>query len=279
MRKILAFIMLLVVIWIAKLSYDSYQLSQQFDLLQQNMTQAEQTNANLNDHLVALQRQLATTTKAPASEPTTTSVNPNQNVTLSPVIVVKQQLELVQFALQQYQYVYAVDKLNQLNQSLHQYNLAPALESGLHSSIDQDKQAIQQFVLAKNQQQQIFDDLIQSIDRNLQQSQNDHSIELKREATRHFWEGWFQLEKVDRTPAELVNRGIILKEVQLRLLLARQAINDGHLTEYQHVLNLAIQQLEQLPDAQSQNLLKQVTKLKQLPTLSVPKLMTLGLLG
>ena len=146
-------------------------------------------------------------------------------------------------------------------------------------SITKDKQAIQQFVISKNQQQQSFDDLIQLIDQDLQMAQENTHVELKRQQQQHFWQGWFQLQRVDRAPAELINRRIILKEVQLRLLLARQAINDGHLTEYQHVLSMAIQQLAQLPDQSSQDLKLRLEKLKQLPALPVPKLITLELLG
>ena len=278
MRKFIGLIVILALLWLAKLSYDSYLLSQRFDLLQQNITQMEQNNANLNDHLVALQRQFTNPAdqSSTASEPAPSAAI---HTALNPVILVKQQLELVQFALQQHQYIYAVDKLNQLNQSLASYTLAPALERSLHESIIKDKQAIQQFVISKNQQQQSFDDLIQLIDQDLQMAQENTHVELKRQQQQHFWQGWFQLQRVDRAPAELINRRIILKEVQLRLLLARQAINDGHLTEYQHVLSMAIQQLAQLPDQSSQDLKLRLEKLKQLPALPVPKLITLELLG
>lgn len=278
MRKFIGLILILALLWLAKLSYDSYLLSQRFDLLLQNITQMEQNNANLNDHLVALQRQFTNPAdqSSTASEPAPSAAI---HTALNPVILVKQQLELVQFALQQHQYIYAVDKLNQLNQSLASYTLAPALERSLHESITKDKQAIQQFVISKNQQQQSFDDLIQLIDQDLQMAQENTHVELKRQQQQHFWQGWFQLQRVDRAPAELINRRIILKEVQLRLLLARQAINDGHLTEYQHVLSMAIQQLAQLPDQSSQDLKLRLEKLKQLPALPVPKLITLELLG
>ncbi len=279
MRKFIGFIVILALLWLAKLSYDSYQLSQRFDLLQQNITQIEQNNANLNDHLVALQRQLSNPSNTGSASQGEQTLSAPIHTALNPVVVIKQQLELVQFALQQHQYIYAVDKLNQLNQSLAGYTLAPALERSLHESINKDKQAIQQFVISKNQQQQNFDDLIQLIDKDLQKAQENTHVELKRQKQHYFWEGWFQLQRVDRAPAELINRRIILKEVQLRLLLARQAINDGHLTEYQHVLSMAIQQLAQLPDQSSQDLKMRLEKLKQLPTLPVPKLITLELLG
>ncbi|MBK0064726.1 MULTISPECIES: hypothetical protein [unclassified Acinetobacter] len=279
MRKFIGFMVILALLWLAKLSYDSYQLSQRFDLLEQNITQIEQNNANLNDHLVALQRQLANPSTTASNSPSEHTSSASLHATLNPVAVIKQQLELVQFALQQHQYIYAVDKLNQLNQLLPSYTLAPALERSLHESINKDKQAIQQFIISKNQQQQSFDDLIQLIDKDLQTAQENSHVELKRQQQQHFWEGWFQLQRVDRAPAELINRRIILKEVQLRLLLARQAINDGHLTEYQHVLTMATQQLAQLPDKASQDLKMRLEKLKQLPTLPVPKLITLELLG
>ena len=92
MRKFIGLILILALLWLAKLSYDSYLLSQRFDLLQQNITQMEQNNANLNDHLVALQRQFTNPAdqSSTASEPAPSAAI---HTALNPVILVKQQLE------------------------------------------------------------------------------------------------------------------------------------------------------------------------------------------
>jgi len=58
MRKLVSIIILLGVAWLAKLSYDMWQISRTVPELKQSLLQSEQHYANLNDQLVALQRQL-----------------------------------------------------------------------------------------------------------------------------------------------------------------------------------------------------------------------------
>ncbi|MFH4135051.1 hypothetical protein WAI79_21820, partial [Acinetobacter baumannii] len=78
---------------------------------------------------------------------------------------IKQKLDLIQFAIDQQQFIFAVDHLTQLQQSLPQYEIAPALQHSLNQAIEQDKQAIQQYVIAQNQRHQLIDDLLQTIDK------------------------------------------------------------------------------------------------------------------
>lgn len=51
-----------------------------------------------------------------------------------------------------------------------------------------------------------------------------------------------------------MNRSVVLKEVQLRLLIAEQALNQGKMAEYQNELQTVMQKLNELPDATSQQL-------------------------
>lgn len=51
-----------------------------------------------------------------------------------------------------------------------------------------------------------------------------------------------------------MNRSVVLKEVQLRLLIAEQALNQGKMAEYQNELQTVMQKLNKLPDATSQQL-------------------------
>lgn len=51
-----------------------------------------------------------------------------------------------------------------------------------------------------------------------------------------------------------MNRSVVLKEVQLRLLIAEQALNQGKMTEYQNELQSVMQKLDEMPDATSQQL-------------------------
>mgnify|MGYP000090017431 FL=1 len=76
-----------------------------------------------------------------------------------------------------------------------------------------------------------------------------------------------------------MNRHVLLKEAQLRLLLASQALNQGQTSEYRKSVQEVIQLLVKLPDQNSQQIRSRLEKVLNLPAVPTPKLTTLGLLG
>ncbi|QER40809.1 hypothetical protein F2A31_14330 [Acinetobacter suaedae] len=274
MRKIVYLILLLGLVWLVKLSYDMAQNAQTIPQLQQQLAQTEQRYALLNDQLVALQRQLQSSTPAPAG----LNMTPMVITGVAPVILIQQQLQLVQFALDQQQFIYALEHLTQVQQQVLQSSLAPALQQSLLKAIEQDKQSIQQFVLTQTQQQQQFEVLLQEIDQRIQNEiQNPRLKVEKREGS--IWRHWFNLEKVQRNPPDLVHRNLTLKEAQLRMLLASDALHRGQQAEYRKSIQEVIQLLGELPDQNSQQMTRRLDKILHLPTVATPKLITLGLVG
>jgi uncharacterized coiled-coil protein SlyX len=276
MRKIAYFILVLGLVWLAKLSYDVAQYSQTIPQLQQQLVQSQQQYSLLNDQLVGLQRQL---------QDKNTSNNNNKLVTtpitidgIAPAVVIKQKLQLVQFAVDQQQFIFALEQLNQLQQQMAQHQVSPALQHGLIKAMEQDKQNIQQYVLLQTQQRQQFDTLLQYLDQQLQQEMQKPDIRLQKNSERSWWQ-WFKFEKVQRTPPDLIQRSILLKEAQLRLLLAEQALHLNQATEYRKSMQEVMLLLEDLPDRSSQQMKLRVEKMLNLPVVPAPKLMTLGLLG
>ena len=88
MRKIAYFILVLGLVWLAKLSYDVAQYSQTIPQLQQQLVQSQQQYSLLNDQLVGLQRQLqdkntSNTNNKPVTTPTTIDG-------IAPAVVIKQ---------------------------------------------------------------------------------------------------------------------------------------------------------------------------------------------
>lgn len=278
MRKLVSIIILLSIAWLAKLSYDMWQISRTVPELQQSLLQSEQQYANLNDQLVALKRQIQS--QPSSSVQTAPSIN-NEIIHsgITPTVVIKQKLDLIQFAIDQQQFIYAVDHLTQLQQSLPQYEIAPALQHSLNQAIEQDKQAIQQYVIAQNQRHQLIDDLLQTIDKNIQQALARPKLEMDQSESVSWWKKWFRIEKVETPSINLMNRSVVLKEVQLRLLIAEQALNQGKMAEYQNELQSVMQKLNEMPDATSQQLKNRIAKVSHLSIVPVPKLSTLGLLG
>lgn len=276
MRKIAYFILVLGLVWLAKLSYDVAQYSQTIPQLRQQLVQSQQQYSLLNDQLVGLQRQL--------QDKNTSNTN-NKLVTtpitidgIAPAVVIKQKLQLVQFAVDQQQFIFALEQLNQLQQQMAQHQVSPALQHGLIKAMEQDKQNIQQYVLLQTQQRQQFDTLLQYLDQQLQQEIQKPDIRLQKNSERSWWQ-WFKFEKVQRTPPDLIQRSILLKEAQLRLLLAEQALHLNQATEYRKSMQEVMLLLEDLPDRSSQQMKLRVEKMLNLPVVPAPKLMTLGLLG
>lgn len=275
MRKIVYLILLLSLLWLAKLSYDVAQYSQIVPQLQQQLTQQQQRYSLLNDQFVALQRKLQ---DAHLSDPSEASSLPSMVTGVAPVILIKQQLQLVQFAIDQQQFIYAIDQLNQVQQHIVQYTVSPALQHSLMKAIEQDKQAIQHYVLMQTQQQQQIDTLLQQLDQKLLQEVHNPTIKMQKAEASSWW-SWFKFEKVQRTQPDLINRHLILKEAQLRLLLASQALHQGQASEYRKSVQEVIRLFSILPDQNSQMTKQKLEKLLNLSVIPTPKLTTLGLLG
>ena len=278
MKKIVYLILVVALAWLMKLSYDVYAITQQLGTIQNDLHQSEQKNATLTDQLVAVQRGVDTTnstTSATASTPTTGQTQTG----LSPIILIKQRLELAQFALEQQQFVYAVEKLNELDYAIEDYALAATLKQSLHQTIAQDKTRIQQFIVAKNQQLEKFDDALLALDHQLLRQAENTQLKPTAKTTTHFWQNWFSVQSVKQPEVDLVNRRMVLKEVQIRILSAQQSLLRGQMKDYQQMLDLAIQQLDTLPDADSQKLKQYIIQLKQLPTIPTPKLNSLAIMS
>ena len=284
MKKVVGVLIILSLVWLGKVSYDVFHIHGEWVQVQDKLVKLEQNNAALNDEVVALQRQVPSTVTSVPSSATSSHQNPStaQLVTLQgvqPVRVIQQHSELIQFALQQQQYIYAIEQLNQLDRALETYDLSPALKQSLHQVLAKDRMTIQQYVVARNAQQNTLDALLGQIDRLLTQTLQNSVLNPGQLEPQHFWQKWLQVERVKQPNVELANRSLILKEAQLRLLLARQALLKGQYLEYQQILNTVIQQLEMLPDQGSQQLKQRLLKAKNLPVLPAPKLAVQAVLG
>lgn len=279
MKKIFSLLVLIILVWLAKLSYDDYGLSKDLLSLQNDLRQSEQKNANLNDQLVAVQRQKKPENEQ-ASQVKPQSQSPQLSQThLQPANMVKSQLELIQFAIQQRQFIFALDKINLLDQSLDHYNLAAAIQDSLHAALQQDKKNLQQFILAENNQIQQLQAVLTHIDQLLKSEQNNPNIQSPKKEKSGFWSQWIKVDRVDLNTPEIVHRRMILKEAELRVLLAKQNLEKGQVLEYQNMLDHAIGELKQLPDQNAKKIVKEVQKLKQIKMLPEAKLISFTILG
>ena len=276
MKKLVVIVVLIALIWIVKLSFDVMQISAQQQQLSQSLHLVEKTNANLNDQLVALQRRNYTQ-DAPEQPAVSSAVQ--QEDAIQPVDMVAQQLDLVEFSLQQQQFHYATEKLANLDRELNEYALAPALKQSLHQVIQQDQKQIQQFITTRDAQYQQVSQLLQQLDQQLKQQAQQPELNPADVDDRFFWQKWLSIESAKQPATQLMQRQIILKEAQLRLLLARQVFMQGQYVQYQQEVNDIIQLLQQLPDQKAQQLVQQLEKIKNLNIVPTPSLKTRALLG
>ena len=276
MKKLVVIVVLIALVWIVKLSFDVMQISAQQQQLSQSLHLAEKTNANLNDQLVALQRRNYT---QDAPEQSAVSSAVQQEDAIQPVDMVAQQLDLVEFSLQQQQFHYATEMLENLDRELNEYALAPALKQSLHQVIQQDHKQIQQFITTRDAQYQQVSQLLQQLDQQLKQQVQQPEMNPADVDDRYFWQKWLSIESAKQPATQLMQRQIILKEAQLRLLLARQVLRQGQYVQYQQEVNDIIQLLQQLPDQKAQQLVQQLEKIKNLNIVPAPSLKTRALLG
>lgn len=277
MKKLLVLLLVLGVLWVVKISFDLHQLSVGQDTLMRQQSALEQRNASLNDQLVAINRQVNDV--APV-EGNTTSTNTVSAVGgLQPTVLIAQQLDLVEFALQQQQYSFAVDKLNQLNRDIHTYELAPALKASLHQVLIKDQKIVMQFVQANLEQQNKIKAVLDQIDQAIAQEIKTQYTQPEPQPEHSFWRRWIQVESVQQPNAVLMQRAIILKEAQLGLMLAQQQLQKGQYIAFQQELTGVIQTLKQLPDAKTQYFIQRLSELKKIPANTVPALNTRALLG
>lgn len=276
MKKLVVIVVLIALIWIVKLSFDVMQISAQQQQLSQSLHLVEKTNANLNDQLVALQRR--NYTQDAAEQSAVSSAVPQEDA-IQPMEMVARQLDLVEFSLQQQQFHYATEMLENLDRELNEYVLAPALKQSLHQVIQQDHKQIQQFITTRDAQYQQVSQLLQQLDQQLKQQVQQPEMNPADVDDRYFWQKWLSIESAKQPATQLMQRQIILKEAQLRLLLARQVLRQGQYVQYQQEVNDIIQLLQQLPDQKAQQLVQQLEKIKNLNIVPAPSLKTRALLG
>lgn len=279
MKKLFIVFFILSLAWIAKLSYDLFGLNSAQTELTQNFKQLQQQNANLNDQLVALKRQVATSQAANPETPNKGTVQDTPVADLQDDLpLVEQYLDLVEFALQQQQYAMAMEKLNQLSNQLEHLELAPTLLGSLNQAIDKDREVLKQFINNRLVQQNKLKELLQQIDVEMEKEiQVQHQHRATSQSS--FWQRWIQIESVEKPSAVLMQRNLVLKEAQLRLLIAENSVQQGQQVAFQQALKSVIEVLAQLPDVQSKQWIQRLEQIKAAPQTPTPQLNTRTLIG
>lgn len=277
MKKIIWIVMVLALIWILKLSYEIYTLSNHQTVLEQNITQIQQQNDSLNDQVAALKRRVLGSVNSTDS---TGPLNGQQisNAVAGDMPLVRQQLDFIEFALQQQQYAVAIDKLNQLERALTDYELSAAMRESLQVVVAKDRIMLKQYVASEAEQNNKLKELLRRIDTEITQelakpyqqaSEQDSSL-LKR---------IIRIEPTSKPSAVLMQRAVILKEAQLRLIMAQNALQQGQRIGFVKALDATNEILNQLPDQKAKVWMEQIKTIKATPLSPLPTLNTRTLIG
>ena len=273
MKKIVIVLLLCMLGWLIKLSYDFYQLSQQHSKTQQQLQSLEKQNNKLNDQIAAFHR----SPKVEHSQ--TANAEQPQVVQTDALQLIRQKLDLVDFALNQQQVVSAVEQLQDLDSKIDNYALAPALQQSLHQVIAKDIQVIQQYSQQIIQQQNQANDVLQRIDVLLAKELAQPHLKVAQQEKAAFWQNWLRIERAETAAVDLQQRSLIYKEAQLRLLVLRQLLLQNQYLAVQDELKSIEKLMSALPDQQSQQITLKLKQLQQRNRVSIPQLNTRILLG
>lgn len=276
MKKIYIFVLLIAIFALLKMGFDVYSLSAQQSVLNEKIDKIEQVNSSLNDQLASIQRQ---DIKDVSQKANLNSDQQDQNLIIHPKDMITQQLNLVDFALKQNQFHYAMDKLLELDRQIDSFILAPAIKKSLHQVIAKDTESIKKYVKNNEVQQQKMNQLLFQLNKELTREISSPHLTIAQDEKKYFWEKWFTVEKVNKPIEHLMQRSIILKEAQLRIFIARSALVQGQYVQFHQEMNDVASLLNQFPDQSVQTLIKQIQSIDAMTVLAKPTLSTRTLLG
>ncbi|MEB5476744.1 hypothetical protein [Acinetobacter pollinis] len=277
-------------LWISKLTYDQQQYVQAIDGLRSQVTRTEQSINHVNDQMVAAQRipqvvgddhknkPIVTTTKEKINEHGTSSSESHQSL-INPILPIQQALELVQFALNQQQRTYALEHLQQLIQSLDRYNISPALKQSLYTSLMTDQQQIEAFDRHQQAQLNYANKLLLQVDQELLELLDKGVESYQPPQQKSFVEKLISIQPLNQMSTDLVSQRLVVKEIQLRLLLANQQLNMGQYDDYTTSIDEVLLLMKQAPRFNQDTLREQLEIAKKISFDTTPKLHTPTLLN
>ncbi len=305
MNKIGTLLLLLIVVWLGKLSFDIYTLkNDQVNALNLSLTQQNQRISALYDQIVSLQQahkpilfedlqgngQSNSTQSQNASNQSQLNALQLLNPTLASVYAsnfesqrlnqdrlsyVKDRLSLIQAMLQQQRISAALSQIQNLKQKLGQEQLlASSLNSTLIEALQRDQNTITQYSQQRSEHLSVLQQQLQKIETQLE------PVALDQASQSRSWSNWFKLQRVDQVQQpDLQQRALHYKEMQLQLLLAQQALYAGQKAFYRQQIATLAENLAVYPDATSQSVLKSLKSLDGIALNPAPQLSAITLLG
>lgn len=271
MNKSILILVVCLIVWSTKLTVDVYLLkNQQLKQLDTLLDQQIQRLGNLNDQLVVLQKK---TLMPNAEHPAIVSEhNEPASFEFSAQDYVIGRLQLIQSALQQQQFTLALEQMQDLRQLvIEKQPLAESLNQALLEALQRDQNRISIYLQQRTEHLQILQQQLNQVE--LAMSPKS----LDRVENKWHWPSWLSIGRADQIP-DLQNRALHYKQIQLQMLIARQAIYAGQHAFYQAQIEQIVQMLSAYPDQDSRDIITQLQKINTLTWSTPPQLKTLALL-
>lgn len=270
MNKWLGLVIVLLVIWIAKLNWDVYQLNtQKISMLTLELDQQSQRMGRLNDQLVVLNQKQQAVTVSPNSHVQTVSPNTNETTVHSYDIksYFVDKIQLTQLALDQQQFNLALQYIQEMRQQLSEPQewFSESLKDALLVALVHDQANVVNYLQQRSEHLQLLQQQLTQLNTLLVPTQLDD------EKNKWDFSTWFNLKKVSVTP-DLAQRNIQYQKLQLQVLLAKQALLAGQTDFYRQQVSDILLQVKQYPDLSAQQSVKQLQKIEQLNLNSLPQM-------
>lgn len=275
MKKIVWIIIGIALVWVAKLSFDVYGLNQQQVTLTQTLAQVQAQNDNLNDQVASLKRRVMGGDTLNSSDP---NASTSSRSFVDDAALVRQQLDLIEFALQQQQYATAIDKLNQMERSLVDYEFSAAMRESLQVVIAKDRIMLKQYAASQIDQNNKLKELLRKVDQQISQ-ELAKPYQSNTQEQSSFWKRLIHIEPANKSSEVLMQRAVVLKEAQLRLVMAQNTLQQGQQIPFVKAVDSVIEVLSPLPDVQTKRWIEQLNTIKSTPVLPLPNLSTRTLIG
>lgn len=246
----------------------------QFNQLKAQVSTLEHENSNLRDEWVQWQRQNRITQNT-TSQTVNEQQQQNQQL-IHQIQQLKQGFDFAHFALQQQQWLVALQRLEHIEQQLDGFMISEHLKLSLAQAIEQDKQQVKLTYQQAQQQQQSFNNLIQHLEQILQ---DELRLNYQQPQQGAWWQRLWIVEKTTQPTINTAQHQLLLKEIQLDVMILKTMNVLQQPIEFQHMANGLERKMAQLPLPLVQQLEPDIQSLKQIQLLNIPHLTSLELLG
>ena len=252
---------------IIKISVDVYYTQPNtVQTLNAVIEQQKQKIATLNDQLIVLQRTVKNQQTSAINATPVESIIAHPQSYYPQEEYLKDYLNIIQLQIQQQQFDQALLNIQNIKQKLSdQPLLNEAMHLALIDALEQDQQNVQIYVKQRVEHLFLLQQQLNRLENLIQAKPLDQQTEKWNIAS------WFSVEKANNIP-ELENRYLQYRYLQLKTILAQNALSTGQISFYRQQINDIKMQIQLYSDQDAKKIIQQLTKVENLPLTPQPQM-------